>query len=294
MLQPRGACRAPFVPQHPSLPYPNAARHNQIPPTLIIDIGANVGDTSSSLMSHFSSADCHRFWANVPQKQAGAFDRCTSATAIFVAYEPMPANYGVLQQRATFELWAAANWTGYQMALTSPELVPPSGKVQFFTSAVEGDQHGSMAAGAAGGGGVAVDVAASTLDAHLEKIGHGATPISLLKIDAEGFDPQVLLGAAGALKAGRAAYVTFEYNDKWGAVSDRSLANVIESMSTWGYDCYYVTPGNLIPIFGAWWDAAHEIKFWSNVMCHRHCDAESLRLVVHYNEDLAPERSDCT
>jgi hypothetical protein len=171
--------------------------------------------------------------------------------------------------------------------------VPPSGKVQFFTSAVEGDQQGSLAAGAATGSSVAVIVDASTLDAHLEKIGHGSTPISLLKIDAEGFDPQVLLGAAGVLKAGRAAYVTFEYNAKWSAAGDRSLANVIDTMSSSGYDCYYITPGNLIPIFGAWWDAAYEIKFWSNVMYHRHCDSESVRLVVHYNEDLAPLRSDC-
>ena len=252
-----------------------------------------MGDTSSALLSHFSSADCHRFLAQIPQSKAGTFDRCTGAAALFIAYEPVPANFAVLQQRAMFEAWTSANWTGYQMALTAPDLVPASGRVQFFSSAAEGDQQGSLSQGASLGG-VAISVDASTLDAHLERIGHGATPISLLKIDAEGFDPQVLLGAAGTLKAGRASYVTFEYNSKWGSASDRSLSSVVEDMTTFGYDCYYITAGNLIPIFGAWWDAAYEIKFWSNVMCHRHCDAESLRLVIHYNENLSPQRDDCS
>ena len=244
-------------------------------------------------MSHFSSADCHRFLAKVPQKKTGSFDRCTGTTALFIAYEPVPANFAVLQQRAAFEAWTSTNWMGYQMALTAPELVPANGQAQFFSSATEGDQQGSLAQSASMGAGVITNVDVSTLDKHLEQIGHRLTPISLLKIDAEGFDPQVLLGASGLLKAGRAAYVTFEYNSKWSFVSDRSLASVVENMTSFGYDCYYITAGNLIPIFGAWWHTAYEIKFWSNIFCHRHCELESLRLVIHFNENHAPIRNDC-
>ncbi len=51
------------------------------------------------------------------------------------------------------------------------------------------------------------------------------------------------------------------------------------------YECYYITPSDLVPITGAWWDAGFEIWKWSNVVCHKAGDWRGEKLVAFYNRE---------
>jgi hypothetical protein len=46
---------------------------------------------------------------------------------LVLAYEPVPANFRLLQARAEEGGWPRGGWTGYQMALTSPDQLPEDG-----------------------------------------------------------------------------------------------------------------------------------------------------------------------
>ena len=253
---------------------------------LLIDIGANVGDTSSAFQSHFSQADCFRY----EKKLANVLrDLCEDWPARVIAYEPMPANFQILSDRARDEGWVATGWRGYQAAITSTILGAgangQAGSVKFFADDKRGNQQGALSSNAGASGNFFM-VEAWTLDAHLASIGEKDAEILLLKVDTEGFDGHVLVGAEATLRSGKVTFVTFEYNSKWGTGRTElpwSLGSVVTWLATLHYECYFITPSDLVPISGPWWDPGFEIWRWSNVFCHQVGDARGERLVTFYN-----------
>jgi hypothetical protein len=65
----------------------------------------------------------------------------------------------------------------------------------------------------------------------------GITRVHLLKIDCEGYDLQVLRGAAGLLGAQRVDVVQFEYNSQW-AYGCSTLGAALQMLSEYGYAVY--------------------------------------------------------
>ena len=245
---------------------------------LLIDVGANLGDTSDALLRYFTDGG----WAR--------------GRVRLLSYEPVPQTYAYLAQRAEQDMWGALGWQGFQAALTSPAALAalpplPSGarSVPFYGrhergAMVPGDQQGGLAPT---GEGEHISVEAWTLDSHLASIGEGEAEVLLLKVDAEGFDGQALLGAAGALRAGRVAFLVFEYNDKWRAAGD-SIRPVSQWLQGLGYSCYWITPQRLVPLSGRLWHDGYEFREWSNVFCHRASDALAGSLVAFYKGDARP------
>jgi FkbM family methyltransferase len=256
------------------------------PRMLLIDIGANVGDTSSAFQGHFSQADCFRYEKNM----AGVkHDSCTDWPARVIAYEPMPANYQILVDRARDEGWVATGWRGYKAAVTSTMLGAggngEAGSVKFYADDTRGIQQGALSSSAGASGNFFI-VEAWTLDAHLASIGENNAEILLLKVDAEGFDGHVLVGAEATLRSGHVSFIVFEYNSKWATGKTElpwSLGSVVAWLLTVKYECYFITPSDLIPISGSWWDPGFEIWRWSNVFCHQVNDSRGQRLVSFYN-----------
>jgi FkbM family methyltransferase len=198
----------------------------------------------------------------------------------------MPANYDALIARGAHAHWLADVWSAYAIAVTSPARVPASGVIEFFSSGAVGDQQGALSPGAAYTDAAhKIAVQATTLDAHLAALGLQQTPILLLKVDTEGFDADVLLGAAAVLARQQARIITFEYNSKWAEAPGSSLAATVKALDAAAYDCFFVTPDNLVPLTGAWWHESYEIWKWSNILCFRRCDELiQYRVLAFYNK----------
>lgn len=87
----------------------------------------------------------------------------------------------------------------------------------------------------------------------------------ILKIDAEGYDPLVLLGARHALAKRVFAIITFEYHGKylWGKTP---LSRVINDLAYSGYICYFDGRPILTRVTGCWVDW-FTTTGWSNIVC---------------------------
>jgi FkbM family methyltransferase len=76
------------------------------------------------------------------------------------------------------------------------------------------------------------EVDVTTLDATLEQ--QSIDQVDVLKIDAEGYDLQVLRGASNALAAHRLKVIQFEYNRPW-ALAGSTLGGAMELLESNGY-----------------------------------------------------------
>lgn len=88
--------------------------------------------------------------------------------------------------------------------------------------------------------------------------------ITILKVDTEGHDPNVLRGAKKTLKDHVATLVIFEYHDLWD--KRESLIGVVEELFE-GYACYFEGQNSLAKITQNCWSKELEFRRWSNVWC---------------------------
>lgn len=104
---------------------------------------------------------------------------------------------------------------------------------------------------------------------------HNVHHVSLLTVDAEGFDGLILEGARALLDARRIELLEFEYHGvgAWGAASReygprRNLSDILSWLDGAGYSCFWQgNSGALAPASGRWWDPAFEFRAWSNLVC---------------------------
>jgi len=75
---------------------------------------------------------------------------------------------------------------------------------------------------------------------------HGLEKIDLLKVDAEGFDANVLEGAVELLAAGKVGLVMFEYASGW-VGNRRFLCDVVKLVEDTNYEMYQLFNGFLAP-----------------------------------------------
>ena len=256
-------------------------------PLVLIDVGANTGDTSAALVGLFTSSECARYLRVLPQPK-DAHDGCPRSRARIFAFEPLSANFRVLSERAAEGGWAESGWTGVNAAAVSPELAV-NGSIVFFGDENVGNQQGSLDVHASR---ATIDEAANkwrmqvralTIDAHLAASGLQEATISLLKVDTEGFDGHVLRGAQKALALHRVRAIVFEYNDKWRFAKGESLEGTVAFLESLEYECFMITPSLFIPISAVFWDARFEWFGWSNVLCMVRGARETTALVAFFN-----------
>lgn len=80
-----------------------------------------------------------------------------------------------------------------------------------------------------------ITVRMTTIDHEVSS--RGIEFIDFLKIDAEGFDLRVLMGARKSLSAGRIGVVQFEYNSPWAQTSS-TLAEAMRVLRGYGYEVF--------------------------------------------------------
>ena len=119
-----------------------------------------------------------------------------------------------------------------------------------------------------------------TLDEFADK--NDLSHISLLKIDAEGHDPDVIRGAENLISTQKIGIIQFEYNWRW-IFSNQFLKNVFTDLSKHGYHIGKVTPkgiqffpeyhidletfveGNYIACLSAWVDEFPQADYWKSI-----------------------------
>ena len=108
-----------------------------------------------------------------------------------------------------------------------------------------------------------VEIDVYTLDSYFSKFVSSSGPVNHLSIDIEGYDATAIQGATEVL--GRTEYLEFEYN--WvGVWPQHKLSEIIESLNSKDFTCYFIGNGELWRITGCWQDH-YDIHRWSNVGC---------------------------
>lgn len=184
-----------------------------------LDIGANVGDWSLSLLRHAA--------------ELGRADRLG-----LHAFEPSAYTYGLLRQRMP------ATVRTNQIALSDS-----GGQRRMFVVA-PGAGRNSLHQGAAEDeiGASVETVTAATVDGYLDAA--GVARVELMKVDTEGHDLAVLYGARNAFTAHRISVVQFEYNHRW-VYARCFLRDVFELAGTCGYQVGKLTPRG-VEIYPGW------------------------------------------
>ena len=110
------------------------------------------------------------------------------------------------------------------------------------------------------------EVEVLTVDGLVEK--YKLSQVDVLKVDTEGNDPLVLIGAVKTLARMRPSYVAFE-NHGVGHWKVYALKDVIDYLDGLRYDCFWAAnSGELIRLTSCWAEEYSKYKRWSNVVCH--------------------------
>jgi len=121
------------------------------------------------------------------------------------------------------------------------------------------------------------DVEVFTVDGLVKM--HEIKRVDVLKIDTEGNDPRVLIGAVKTLSMLKPSYLTFE-NHGIGHWATFHLEDIIDFLNALHYECFWATDsGKLIRITSCWSQDYGKVKTWSNVACY-HRKKEDLKVIM--------------
>jgi FkbM family methyltransferase len=188
-----------------------------------VDVGANVGDWTALVRQHAPHA-------------AG------------LLFEPSTAALRKLRHRF-------GNQRGIDIVDAAVAAEP--GEADFFEEPDAGESS-SMVPGHAPAGSSARRVRVTTLDDELDR--RGVERVDLMKVDAEGYDFEVLRGALRYLREHRVAVIQFEYNRPW-ARAGATLAGAIGMLAEHGYETLLLRDDGLEKIdhefYGEFFDYAN-------------------------------------
>jgi FkbM family methyltransferase len=197
---------------------------------ILVDVGANRGDFAQLLLERWPSAELHVFEVLTPHV-ARLRARFANAPQVHVHHNAVSdVNSGTADIRGLPE-WAADR-SAIDGSVTGASLFTRSRRRRSYTAVVE-------------------TVPLTTLDATLMPLltgGGGRGGVPFLKVDAEGADPQVLLGARRLLEAGVVEVVYFE-NNVLQRQGGHSLYRTVRYLHGLGYVTYYVgRQAQLLPL----------------------------------------------
>jgi FkbM family methyltransferase len=169
-----------------------------VPTRVVLDVGANVGAVAREYLRNFPEAQVHCF-------------------------EPVPATFERLKTnlrgfgRATLHREAVGTKVGSTKMFV--------GSNSFTNSLVKSSSHSNE-----------IEVPVTTIDAFCAQ--HGIQAIDLLKIDAEGFDMEVLKGGIGLLSAGRVTFILIEATPNRSVQQHVWLGEVQNFLEPFGFQLY--------------------------------------------------------
>jgi FkbM family methyltransferase len=160
---------------------------------VVLDVGANVGDWSKSLLDVAGGLGCG------PRIDLRAFEPSPEAAAICRAALEASGT----QARVRVEDLAASDRRGTAQLHMSQATAGTNSLVG--ASLIEDDSSAPCLR--------TLNVTTNTIDNYIAI--NSIDAVALLKIDTEGHDMRVLYGAKESLRAGRIGVAQFEYNHRW-------------------------------------------------------------------------------
>lgn len=242
---------------------------------VLVDIGANVGQTSSAILAQFGQVDFKAFVRSQGSAEVQCGKAGTQLDAKLFAFEPGRKVGDKLSKHAKERGWEDEGFQLLRIAVGSFD-----GKAEFRddgkeTGSLVGENKAQQQGGGEEGEGkpskkdsvYEVEVA-TVARLHEKYFSRFSDSIFLLKMDCEGFDPLALEGAQPLFAKRKVKFILFEYNKVWTAVTPGILLEtVLEKLHKSGYECFFLTPKHLLPISGKFWHKSYEIRQWSNVFC---------------------------
>lgn len=180
-----------------------------------VDVGANVGKWSEYFLSRNS----------------------TSQGLIF---EPSTESVGRL--RSNLELYKD------RIAVRDMAVGETCGEA-FFCQEHECGETSSLVTGISRGDAIQRTVKVTRLDDELSACGW--LSVDFVKVDTEGYDLNVLLGASNYLARQAISVIQFEYNSCW-AISGATLRRAVDYLESFGYQVYALRPDRLLPYNKRW------------------------------------------
>lgn len=182
---------------------------------LVLDVGANRGNYAEKIA------------VNVPG-------------TVLYAFEPHPATFLALQQVSVRRGFEAINCgmgaePGTLKLFDRQPADDGTEHASLYREVIEDIHHAPV---------TAVDVRVDTVDNFLAE--RGIDRVTLLKIDTEGHEYQVLLGAQKALAEGRIDLVQIEFNEM--NVVSRVFFRDFLTLLGGAYDAYRLLPSGLLPL----------------------------------------------
>jgi FkbM family methyltransferase len=170
--------------------------------TLFIDVGANTGSWAMPFLSRMKPGGKGLLFEPSP-----------------IAAKMLKDNFG--QTKNVVEIIRAA-------------VGDKSGRACFFMEPAAGETS-SLVMGHSQSGAQEIEVPVTTIDEELLK--RNIDFVDFLKIDAEGYDLRVMMGAMNSIKGHKIGIVQFEYNAPWALVGS-TLSDAIKLFRTNGYLVY--------------------------------------------------------
>lgn len=106
--------------------------------------------------------------------------------------------------------------------------------------------------------------------------------LDVVKIDTEGNDAAVLIGASKTLMSLKPSYVQFENHGvgKWKTFDLKDSIDMLDAME---YECFWSTnSGKLIQVTNCWHESYSKFKIWSNIACYHRSDRTLKRIMDKY------------
>jgi FkbM family methyltransferase len=190
----------------------------------VIDVGANVGRWSSSML--------------IAARRAGRLDDIQ-----LHAFEPSSYTFALLSEALD----------GHLVRLHRAALCEQPGTAALYVIAPGAGTNSLHAPPGSEIGGSTEDVVTTTLDSYVDQI--GLDHVTLVKIDTEGHDLAVLRGARALFSKHRISVAQFEYNHRW-VYARAFLRDAFELLEPLGYRLGKLTPRGVE--FYPGWDAELE------------------------------------
>jgi FkbM family methyltransferase len=152
------------------------------------------------------------------------------ATGKVFAFEPSPYAFRLL-----FDTLAENSIT--QALAVHSALSDTSGEMQLFMPKRPGNHTPSMVPN---NGGTPITVPVLKLDDYLSE--HEIGIVDLLKLDVEGFEPNVIKGAEQYLRRKRIRAILCEFNEPWLRANGTSSSDLYELLSSFGFKSVWSWP----------------------------------------------------
>lgn len=236
---------------------------------LLIDVGANVGNTVAAMIRIFGE-QMLGYPHHSNDWQSGGCKNINGPLRLY-AFEPNPEAFVQLQKR--FDIDPEVGIVRMDQVAVSDQ---PGLKALFHIPGV--DPMASFLVNQTKGAHRIDWVRLVTLDQYpgVEK-----SFVHLLKIDTEGYDPLVLRGASTLFSENRVKFVVFEYSFLWKG-GGHSLQQVVTDLFSYGYLCFFILTVTLVPLSGHWWQRHYESYTWRNVFCGWGSDHDLFVAYVSY------------